>query len=133
MNESDRPILDEFGKLLIDHVRDKTIDELKGLVSGKMESKQRKEMHRALESRELEPEQFDIIGRLRMNTVETTMANFLLFFDENNFGILYRDEEGREHDIQTMSDGVAGELYSEAGWIARFSRFKEGAAIEKLK
>jgi hypothetical protein len=36
------------------------------------------------------------------------------------------------HLIQAISDGLAGELYSEDGWIAKFSKFKEGAAIEKL-
>jgi hypothetical protein len=68
-----------------------------------------------------------------MDAIERTVGNFLSFFDENNYGIIFRDEEGREHDIQAMSDGLVGELYTEDGWIARFSSFNEGASIEKLK
>jgi hypothetical protein len=133
MRASDRPILDEFGKLLIDHVRDKTLRELQGLVSGDIVERESQKMYRALESLNLDPEQFAVVARLLTAAVEATMVNFLLFFDENNFGMIYRDEDGREYDIQTMSDGVAGELYSEDGWIAKFCEFKEGAPIERLK
>ena len=133
MKASDRPILDECGKLLIDHVRDKTVCELQGVVSGKMVNRESQKMYRALESLNLDPEQFAVVGRLLTHAVEATMANSLLFFDENNYGMIYRDDEGREYDIQAMSDGVAGELYSEDGWIAKFSEFKEGAPIERLK
>ena len=68
-----------------------------------------------------------------MYAVDTTMAGFLQFLDANEIGVLFRDNRGRVHDIRAMSDGLAGEPYSEDGWIAQFSRFKEGAAIEKLK
>jgi hypothetical protein len=132
MNVSDRPILDEFGKALIEQVRDQTISEEQRLVSGKLASREHKELYRVLEGLNLEPEQFDIIGRLLTEAIERVMCNFLLFFEGYRIGILFRDEEGREHNIQAMSDGLYGELYSEAGWIAKFSRFKEGAAIEKL-
>jgi hypothetical protein len=132
MNASDRPILDEFGKLLIEHVRDHSIHDVQRLVSGKLVGREQRAMHRALEGAALRADQFEVVGRLLANAIETTMANFLNFLHENEFGVVYRDDRGREHDVQAMSDGLAGELYSEAGWIAKFSEFKEGAAIEKL-
>jgi hypothetical protein len=131
MNPSDQSVLDEFGKLLIEHVRDKTIQEQQGIISGKMARYE--DIYGAIDGLKLEPQQFEVIGRLLMDAIERTVGNFLSFFDENNYGMIFRDEEGREHDIQAMSDGLVGELYTEDGWIARFSSFNEGASIEKLK
>jgi hypothetical protein len=78
MRASDRPILDEFGKLLIDHVRDKTLRELQGLVSGDIVERESQKMYRALESLNLDPEQFAVVARLLTAAVEATMVNFLL-------------------------------------------------------
>jgi len=52
--------------------------------------------------------------------------------DENEIGVLFEANNGRVHDVRAMSDGFAGELYSEDGWIAKFSKYNEEAPIENL-
>ena len=46
MDKADRPILDEFGRVLMEQVRDETVCDLERLVSGKMANKQLKELYR---------------------------------------------------------------------------------------
>jgi hypothetical protein len=75
MREPDGPILDEFGKLMIEHVHEKPIDDQQHVVSGRAADRASKSLYRAIESLELQPEQFEVVGRLIMNAVETTMGN----------------------------------------------------------
>jgi len=45
--------------------------------------------------------------------VESTMYDFLQFLDENEIGVLFQANNGRVHDVWAMSDGFAGEPYSD--------------------
>jgi hypothetical protein len=133
MSESDQRILDEFGKALMEQVRDPTVNGIRQFLSGDVPLRDARALHRSLESLGLRPDQYDIVGRLLMDAVERTMSNFVDFLQGKDFRITFRDQEGREYDVSAMSDWLVGELKSDDGWIAKFSSYKRGAPIQKLR
>ena len=47
----------------------------------------------------------------------------LQYFDANKMPVLFKTGSGEVVDIREISDGLVGELYSDDGWVAKFSRF----------
>jgi hypothetical protein len=125
--------LDKLGKSLMERVRDPTINGIRLLLSGEVATRDGRALHRALGSLGLQPDQYKILGRLLMDAVERTMYSFLGFFQGTHFHIIFRDRKGRQHNLSATSNWLAGELASESAWIAKFSRYKQGSDIEKLK
>jgi len=130
MDKSDRPILDKFGKALMAQVRDESCSTLQCIISGKMADKHSKGLNRDLRKLKLGPEAFEVLGRFLVEAVDIGLANFLEFLDVNEIEVRFRDENRQTRNIQAISDGLAGELYSEDGWIEKFSKYKE--SIERL-
>ena len=131
MNDFERPILAEFGKALMEEVRDETISHLTRLVSGKLATKHHKDLYQQLEKQSLRPEHLEIVGLLLTEAVDSTIANLLRFLDARQIGVLFPANDGRVYDIQAIGDGLVGRPYG-AGWIKQFSRFKALAGIERL-
>ncbi|MCY2977121.1 MAG: hypothetical protein NTU79_00415 [Planctomycetota bacterium] len=54
--------------------------------------------------------------------VDSTLHDLLGFFEgAEDFLIAFKDEENNLVDLNKISDGLAGELFTEEGWISRFS------------
>jgi hypothetical protein len=133
MNMSNRSILDEFGAALMNGVRDEACSFLQRVISGKMADKWSKALYRDLQKQKFKPEQAEFVGRMLEAAVHMGIVSFLQFLDQNEIAIVFRVEDGHTHNIQAISDGLVGELYTEDGWIEKFSKLKEGVAIEPLE
>ncbi len=129
MDFEKRTVLDEFGRLLMAQVRDDACDYLQRVISGKMADKASKEVFGRF--RRLTSNDPELIEILLLQAVDAGIVRFLHFLDEFEIGILFQDHAGGKHDIRAISDGLAGELYTEDGWAARFSSFKD--RIEPLE
>jgi hypothetical protein len=126
MDKSMKGILDEFGTLLMDEVRDTTCLELDKLTAGAMADEGSKAFYDEYRKIRLEPSEAACIRRLVQYAVTLTLGNFLQFLDSNEIPVLFRGKKGREsHNITEISDGLMGELFTEDGWIARFSGYKD--------
>ena len=123
MKASEHAALNEFGKLLMSQVRDDTCDFLTKLLAGKMADKTSHALF--VEIQECSENDLNLIKRLLVAAVDASIVQFLYFIEQNQFRLFVKDHNGVESDIVKISDGLAGELYSDEGWIAKFSRFKD--------
>lgn len=108
--------LDYFGQILIKNVRDKTICEFNMIIDGKMKDKESVMLYRNFKCMDKETKQ--IIKSIIPRIVDLGLHNFLWMFEEDeNIQILVQGKN-----INDISDGLAGELYAEDGWICKFSK-----------
>ncbi|MGS2727544.1 hypothetical protein ACU8DI_13115 [Psychroserpens sp. BH13MA-6] len=114
--------LEKFGKLIVEKLRDKQIDWFKGLIQGKLTSTESKELHAELTK--LTQEEKQVVADVLEKVLEKSMHDFLFAIQESNdldSGLkVFMDGEN----VAELSDGLHGEIFTEDGWVQRFSRHK---------
>lgn len=114
-------ILMMLGELIIEKARDDSISCLLGEIKGNINSYQGIQMRKLLV--DFDEEQLAIIAELIPTIVDTSLHYFLDMIDSSEeLKLLFLDEKSNYIDIKELSDGLAGELYSDEGWIAKFSK-----------
>lgn len=117
--------LDELGSHLMRKVRDETVEQWQDILSGKMRgdaAQQARALAQGIPS--------DVLLKLGTMLIDRALHN-----------LLWADEQGEMADPPRVllvverangivvahqeSDGLSGELYTEDGWLARYSRFPE--------
>ena len=107
--------LEEFGKIFIKEVRDRTIDVFDRKTQGLMKSKESQLLFERVNK--LNDEQKSLISDIIPQIVDLSIHNMLCLFEEHDeFQIIV----GREN-IADISDRLSGELYTSDGWIEKFS------------
>jgi hypothetical protein len=104
-------------------VRDKAILDWKKTVDGRMKGEIAAKIRRILEP--LSEEQQQVFLSLVPEVVDTVLHHLLWTLEQEDnvrIGILADNED--VNNLKDISDGLAGELYSGEGWIARFSKEK---------
>jgi hypothetical protein len=124
------PVLDELGETLIREVRDRTIDELDEILNGTALPAWKRGLHSDLEA--AYPElSHEPIRHLVVIAVDTALHNFLWAVESSRrikLGIQGGDDVVQ--DVVELSDGLSGELWTDDGWIARFSRARDKGRAE---
>ena len=70
-----------------------------------------------------EQDPIDILMRLVPTMIDTTLHYVLDMIDSSDdVKLLFKNEESKYVEIKKLSDGLAGKLYSEDGWISKFSK-----------
>jgi hypothetical protein len=99
-------------------VRDKAILHWTMIASGKMKGEQAE--HDALDRLDADGRQSFLA--LVPAVVDTVLHHLLWTVEQNEkIQLVMVARDGSVTNLNDMSDGLAGELYSERGWIARFS------------
>ncbi len=107
--------LQNFGKIFIKDVRDRTITDIDMITGGKYLSKPDLEIAKKFSSLDVESQGF--IKSLIPDIVDNCLHNFLNMFEEHEeINLLF---EGK--DLNKLSDGLSGELYTEDGWIQSYT------------
>ena len=117
--DDNKQILDFFGQILMERIRDEAIDDWERIFQGKMRDNESKIIFETLSS--FSPEQIQFIINLFPKIVDTTLHHLLWTLEQEDINVLVKDEENKFLNIKEISDGLAGELYTEDGWILRFS------------
>lgn len=117
----DKKLLEDFGKSLMQNVRDYAAEEYLKMKSGQMKSERSKEMTKAINSfNQDQIEKLDfVVGRMIDNVIHKVLFNFET---SDNFTIAAKENIDEVHDIVAYSDGICGELYLEDGWYQMFSK-----------
>lgn len=106
--------LDKFGELLIKYSRDHTIDVLTMHIKSEMKN----------------DEQYQkILDMFDDNQIEALLKLLPMFVDQQLFDTLFMFEDNEELTISyggedVESDGLHGEIFTEDGWIEKFSKYK---------
>ena len=117
--------LEEFGKLLMNRVRDKAIWHCDSLVKGHLKGEKAEKLRQAV-GQHSEQEQ-EKIHKLIPEFVDSVLHYFLLLIEDTpDLKLAYRREQVSEFtDVGLESDGLAGELYGPSGWIAKYSQARK--------
>lgn len=114
-------VLDHLGQRLMHEVRDRAIVQWDHTIEGRI----RGVMGRAAAEKlaGLQPEHVEALRWLIPRIVDTTLHHVLWWLegDESVDLVVLAGTEGSASARDT-SDGLCGELYTEDGWIMRFSR-----------
>lgn len=115
-----KDVLDRFGQLLVSEVRDVAVAVALKSLRGQMKDQASKQLEAELakvpESTRKQIETF------ATDLVDSTLHNLLSFFEgAEDFMIAFKEDENNLVDLNEISDGLAGELFTDEGWISRFS------------
>ena len=114
--------LESFGKLITTSVRDETLSKFDAIAAGRLKSERAVRLREALDT--LTAEQLDGIKQVVAGVIDDTIHNVLWMLEQNDEQCQLLHSDGASaHNLVEISDGLSGELYSEDGWIARFSQF----------
>ena len=109
----------KFGKLLITQTRDMTINNMKKRIYGTMRGNITEEIQEKLKG--FTEEQKQTLEYIISQTVDNTLHNLLWMVEENDeIELNYKGENLKE-----ISDGLCGELYSEDGWIQKYTSYNK--------
>ena len=111
-------LLDKFGKFIVENLRDKGIDFGEKLLTSKWKAPALQNIQTELNN--LSDSQKDIVKQAIISSIDTAMHDFLFALQEVNDVKILVDGEN----IVGLSDGIHGEAYSDEGWYARYSKFK---------
>lgn len=116
-------LLDQFGKRVIEHVRDVSLTIAMDIAKGKTVNPIKKEQYASLSN--LSEVDKELVCDLLSETITDTIYNFLDMFeaytDEMRLCVL--NDKG-EHDLCTISEKMGGEIafQDEDSWIQKFSK-----------
>jgi len=117
--------LDLFGRLLMTKVRDETISDWKMIADGRMKGERAVRLRQILDHfSDVERQAF---LALVPEIVDSVLHHLLWTMEQSNdvrIGVVADNKDVPS--LREVSDGLAGELYSDEGWIPRFS--KEGTS-----
>ena len=116
MNEN---VLDYFGEILMLEVRDRTIRNWDMILDGKMKGSVAQQVRDKMLN--FNREQIEVLKWLIPQIVDLNLHNLLAMVEEHNEIKLGVYDGETNKNINEISDGLAGELYTEDGWIKRFS------------
>jgi hypothetical protein len=114
--------LDLFGRFLINKVRDEAISDWQMIVHGRMKGEIADKVRQKLGA--FSEEQRKIFLSLVPEVVDTVLHHLLWTLEQEDdirIGVTVNNQD--VHSLREVSDGLAGELPSSEGWIARFSNY----------
>ncbi len=123
----DKNLLDTFGKLLMVHCRDQGIGYFELLAKGAIISSRVKFLQEDLSK--LDEQQISLIKRCIIASIDAAVHDFLFTLQEyyENTGNIQINIDNVN--IIALSDGMHGELFTEDGWMAKFSKYGEPTEI----
>jgi ethanolamine ammonia-lyase large subunit len=108
--------LDLFGEILMNRVRDEAIDDWERIIEGQIKDEESVGIYNSLSDKEKE-----LIKRLVPKIVDTTLHHLLWTLEQDESVELLINDGTKKENIAEISDGLTGELYTDGGWIYRFS------------
>jgi hypothetical protein len=115
----DKKLLDLFGRILMENVRDRSIDRFDQIKIGALKSKNAIELHELLKS--FDSSQLEVLEKLVVEAIDNSIYNTLDMFEQHSSEI---EIFMLGKNLTSISDGLPGELFTSDGWIDRFSKGK---------
>lgn len=114
--------LDYFGNALITQVRDATVKHWDMVIEGKMKDAVSTGTHRSIAGQQQITK--ELVSELIPLVVDACVHRFLVMLDAEagRMKLVVGSSDTPVTDLAAESDGLAGELYGDRGWISRFSK-----------
>lgn len=118
--ETNKEILDEFGKIVVKSVFDDNFSYLKQILEGKTKWNQGEKYTNVFQKLEIEDRK--IIEEFFSEYLKTNIFSFLsIFEDYDKFKIIYENNNQKVNLVE-ISEMLKAEPIIENGWIERFSK-----------
>ena len=113
--------LDKFGEFVIKNLLDQGIDKFKRLSNGEIEAPSLQGLQQ--DSQSFNAKDMEVVQRLIVEIMTSTTHDFLYALQER--AELKEDIQITvdNNSITELSDGIQGELFSDNGWIKRYSSY----------
>ena len=114
------PISARFVELLMTRVRDKAIGDWERMIAAEMKGVSGEEIRTqiALFTADQRNELINLVPQI----VDTTVHHLLFTLEQDHdVEVLVNDSNGGVQNVREISNGLAGELSGNHGWVARFS------------
>src|SRR4029079_14992751 len=122
----DKSKLEQCGRQLTVEIRDEACKFLQQVLSGTMKDSTSKLFYE--QYRTLDPDARAFVDKVVVAAVDSCFVRFLNFFDAHSTPLMVKNDQDEIVNIQALSDGLVGELYSDQGWLAKYSQFKDRIA-----
>lgn len=114
--------LDKFGEFIVVNLRDKAIETAEMLLENGSKSPQTKILQDELST--FNAAQKAIVANVVKTSIDAAIHDFLFAIEEqadfeNDIQIIVNEDN-----IVEMSDGLQGELFTQDGWLEKYSKFK---------
>lgn len=110
--------LDDFGRTLIQALRNEGLDEWSRIVDGRLKGERAKEIRALIAG----PSEAALVLQIVPCVIDSVLHNLLNLIDTDpRLTVGFQTGSELIPDIREVSDGLAGELYGDEGWIARFA------------
>jgi len=115
--------LEKFGQFIMEELRDKIIDNFERLEQGLLKSPSTQQLIKDLNN--IDQKQKEVFRRVLINSIDCGIHGFLFKVQEEH------ELDGdikvvvNEVNIAEVSDGLHGELFTEDGWINKYSQYEE--------
>lgn len=121
---SDKKLLDSFGQEFISSIRDQSIFEFEAILNGRMKPKSSIELSNEIKA--FDENQINVLKKVVFNSIDSVIYNVLNMLEQNeeNMKLLISQDGNDEKNILELSDGLSGELFTENGWIEKFSKYE---------
>lgn len=115
--------LDIFGKFIIENFRDRAISSINTLLNGENKAPSLSSLQTNLSL--FSNEEKEILKTTFIKSIDSGLHDYLLALQEatdNNKGI---EQLVNGKNIAKLSDGLQGELFTEDGWLYKYSSYGE--------
>ncbi|OTG89782.1 hypothetical protein [Acinetobacter sp. ANC 3832] len=113
---SDNNTLDQFGNEFINNARDRTLKIYEKIKKNEMKSKDKLILSEKINNLSIDEKL--VLDEVVYEIVDLVLFNTLNFLEEST------QIEFENTNLNELTDGLAGELYSEDGWIHKYSTYK---------
>jgi hypothetical protein len=115
----DKSKLDEFGKFLMENLRDKSIQFAEKMIEGEWKAPSFLEIQGRFSN--FSDEEKKLVLACIIGSIDNGIHDFLFALQEQpRINILYD-----ETNLEELSDGLYGEIFTEEGWRYKFSKYGE--------
>jgi hypothetical protein len=104
-------------------VRDTVSSQMIGIIDNTTKAPDSKKLAAKISSISVENKSY--IKELVADTIDHCLHYFLYMLEEyeDDTTLIMEDEEGNKFSLAEISDGLCGELYTEDGWIEKYSKY----------
>lgn len=116
-------LLAQFGKLLMEEVRDTVLEINNSTIKGERNSEENQELYKLIKNFN-EPQQ-EIVKKFVRKSIDSTLHHFLWIIEQYEEYDLVAYEEGQTKPVslREVSEMLCAELYGEDGWITQHSKY----------
>ena len=116
----EKKLLDKFGEILVSQLIDRHCKGNKKVIESGFKNSNKQDFNEVFDK--LNTKEKHKLYLLFKDTIDAIVFDFLRIFEENEQFKLIYEEDGKQFDLNKISEMLKAETIIEGGWIERFSK-----------